>query len=256
MESARRKNRFFRGIALLIGFGTSILIIAVICKEYQSWINRSETFHVRKIEVQGNDLLSDEDILRLGGFDSKGSIWDIDLNEAKKKIGYNALVEGIEIERIIPDEIQIRIKEKSPIALLNVEGNMYCIDRKGLVLPSKPGKLYDLPILSGDFRGGVSVGSVAENDFVSIGLNFLMSVMMERPKLYSVISEIKVGNPEGIILYTCEGGVPVRVGADNHQKKIRCLEAILDELAEKKGFSRIQYIDLQFEDQVVVGMRK
>ena len=255
MEKRRRHtSRVWRGFRSFIGLIISAFTIWLIIDAYRKWIDRSNTFHTRKIEIWGNEILSETEIMTLGGLSPKASVWDIDLCSVAEKIGSNAFVESVEIERLLPDIVRIQIMEKQPIALLNVNGQFFCVDREGLILPSKPGKLYDHPVLSGEFRGGVSLGKRAGGQLVQDGLEFLMFVLDQRPEMYSRISEVVVGRSEGLILYTSSKGIPVRIGDEYYIDKINYLEAILDKL-HGDGLSLIKYIDLRFEDQVIVGMR-
>ena len=246
---------FVRRLALLAGMGIAVCVLYVVGMEYKVWIERSDTFHVRKVEIEGNDLLSNEEMLRLGGLSPKSSIWGMDLMAAEDAIGKHAFIKSVCVHRLLPDVIRVRVEEKSPVALLNFRGMFYCIDWEGVVLPSKPGKLYDLPILSGDLRGAVSIGQRVGGKAVDEGLLFLTAMMKDRPELYSRISEIVLGRPEGLVLYTSQSGIPVWIGDGGYTWKVRCLEAILDELVHKGEFSQIRYIDLRFRGQVVVGMR-
>jgi cell division protein FtsQ len=255
MKRGRAPYRFLKGFFSLLGFCALLFLIWLIVGVYRTWIAESKTFYTRRIEVLGNELLTKDEILHLGGLTPHSSIWKRDLCQVTEGIRVNPFVETVEVERLLPDVLRIRIEEKHPVALLNLQGMFYCIDEDGLVLPSKPGKLYDLPVISGDFQGGVSVGSQAGGKRVQEGLGFLMFVFRSRPEMYSRISEVVVGKPEGLILYTSKAGVPVRVGTGGYTRKILYLEAILDKLAANKDLSRVHYIDLRFEDQVVVGMR-
>jgi len=238
-----------------VGGGIGFFLLWEVVKEYRVWVEESETFSIRKIEVQGLELLSEKEILRLCGLVPRSIIWRVSLEEVEGKIGHNTFVETVCVERCLPDVLRIRVKEKRPVALLNFKGNFFSVDPEGLVLPSKPGKLYDLPVLSGAFRGAVGVGRKAGGKLVRQGLDFLMLVLEDRPELYSRISEIVLGKPEGLILYTSRAGVPICVGEGGYDWKIRYLEAILDELVRKRELSRVRYIDLRFVGRVFVGMR-
>ena len=255
MKRGRASSRFLKGFLSLLGFSALLFLIWLLIGAYTTWIAESKTFYTRRIEVSGNELLTKDEILDLAGLTPQSSIWKRDLCQITQGIRRNPFVESAEVARLLPDVLRIRITEKRPVALLNLQGTFYCIDGDGLVLPSKPGKLYDLPVISGDFQGGVSIGRRAGGKRVQEGLGFLMFVFRSRPEMYSRISEVVVGKPEGIILYTSKAGVPVRVGTGGYIRKILYLEAILDKLAASKNLSSVHYIDLRFEDQVVVGMR-
>jgi cell division septal protein FtsQ len=244
---------------LPLGFCLKLITIAAALgygvKLYRSWISSSDTFLVRRIEVTGNDLVETGEILRMGELAAESSIWGVHLPSVEKKINGNPFIQRATIHRKLPAEIHVIIEEKHPVALLNFRGKLYCVDHEGIVLPSRPGKLYDLPILSGAFGGGVQVGSRVGGNQVHQGLGFLQRVMEDRPKLYAAISEIIVGRPEGLVVTTKQSGIPVWIGSEDTIRKIRYFEAILERLSEFGDLSGVEYIDLRFMGQIVVGMR-
>lgn len=255
MNGRRKKGMFFRKLFVLIGLSLGFVVLWIMSREYRVWLAESETFCIRRIEVSGNELLSEKEILQLSGLVPRGSIWQMTLREVEEKIECNTFVDKVFVERCLPDVLRIRVVEKHPVALISIQGKIYCVDREGLVMPLSLGKRYDLPLLSGGFRGDVGVGGRAGGRAVHLGLNFLLSILKDRPELYCQISEVVVREQEGLVLYTSRAGVPVWIGNAGYGWKVRYLEAILDELVRRGELSRIRYIDLRFEGQVVVGMR-
>jgi cell division septal protein FtsQ len=70
--------------------------------------------------------------------------------------------------------------------------------------------------------------------------------------VYRLISEINMNNGGDIILYSSEAGVPVVVGRGEIEKKLLLLENFLVNNMATTDVENVQYIDLRFEDQVVV----
>ena len=54
------------------------------------------------------------------------------------------------------------------------------------------------------------------------------------------------------MLYTAEGGVPVLFGRGNSASKLVRLEAFWNTIVRERGTASLQYIDLRFNDQIVV----
>ena len=243
------------GCLVLVRGGAVALMVWVMSRGYGKWLKESETFHIRRTEIQGADLLSEKEVLRLGGVEPRSFIWEVDLRKAEDEIAGHPFVETVRVERVLPDVLRIRLEEKRPLALLNFGGQLFCVDGEGMVLPSQPGKLYDLPVLSGAFQGAVTVGRSVRGEVVREGLNFLVRVLEDRPTLYGQISEVVVRESEGLIVYTSRAGVPVWIGREGYAWKVRYLEAILEELVREGTLSRVRYIDLRCEGQVIVGKR-
>lgn len=239
----------------LIKLAVFLVFCFVILKAYSAWLKNSDSFKIRKIEIHGNELVSEKKIMSETQLDPEKRIWEIDLGLVDSTIRNNPLIERVQLERSFPNVLKIRIYEKYPIALINYKNRFYCIDREGLVLPSKPGRLYDLPVISGRYKGIVQVGHRIHDPAIQKGLTFIETLIQERAQLYTELSEIVIQEDQNLLLYTRQGGVPVRLGEGGYRWKIRYLEAIIHFLVQKSEINRVRYIDLRYENQIVVGER-
>jgi len=254
MTTIQKDDTIFpNGKAILI-VGIVVIIMVLVGREYATWLKTSNSFRIQKVIVTGNELVSEKDIRQFIGFDSTKTVWEIDLPSSEKKIKENTFTERICVTRHFPDELHVTVEEKTPVALLNFKSKLYCMNSEGLILPSKPGKMYDLPVLSGPFEGGVNIGQEVTGDLIDGGLHLLRMVIDVSPNLYSNISEIVLGRNQGIVIYT-NHSIPIWFGEHIIHQKVWNLEAILNQLKKNNEMKTVKYIDLRFRDQVVVGMR-
>lgn len=240
----------FRMIKIALVLAAGFFVV----KQYCAWLCNSDSFKIRQIEIEGNELISSQKIMKITELESGKRIWEIDLRSANEKIRSNPFIDSVELERSFPNVLKIRIHEKYPIALLNFSSRFYCIDETGMILPSKSGKLYDLPVLSGHYQGSVTVGQNIDSPNVKEELAFLKQIIRDRTELYGEISEVAF-KQDGLTLYTRKGGIPVRIGEGGYDWKIRYLEAVIKRIYEKSEIQKIKYIDLRYNNQVVVGER-
>ena len=255
MKKNGRQFSYFLKMGYFVAFSGIIFLMCIIGVKYKKWLSESETFQIRKIEIQGNELFSDQEILDMGGLNTETDIWQINLNEVQEHIGNHAFIEQVCIERLLPDILRIQVSEKHPVALLHFQEKFLCIDQEGLILPTVSRKQYDLPVISGTFQGVVGVGSRAGGNVLNQGLSFLNLVLQLCPEMYSQISEVIVGRPEGLVLYTNQRTFRIWFGKEGYMRKIFYLKAILVELTAKEELPQVRYIDLRFGDQVVVGKK-
>jgi len=237
--------------------GTAVVLCtagALMVHRYTLWISRSQTFLIQKIGVNGNDLVSEKEILRLGEIPERGNIWRVNLRESEKKIEANPFIRNAVVSRHFPNAVSIRIEEKKPIVLLNAGGMFYSIDQNGILLPAKSGKLYELPIVSSRLPGSIRTGQSVGDPSVIQCLDFIRLVLVKRSELYAEVSEMVYSASEGLTVYTRRKGVPVHLGRDGYERKIRYLEAFLSEWSRNPNRSSIDYLDLRFEGQVVLGI--
>ncbi len=236
-----------------------VVVFALICYgigiKYSEWLAKSEQFSIQTIAVEGNLYFSQDEILQLSGLKKDQCIWNIDLKGINKNLAENPFLEKIHIYRCFPDKLIISVQEKKPLALLKVNDTFLTVDEQGLVLPPKIGKMYDLPLISGNFEGKIGVGYKAGGKKLKFSLNLLNMILNVRPKLYNEISEMVVKNSDEILFFTTEYGIPVKAGKDRWMFKINCLAEILDSLIKNKKLDKARYIDLRYQNQIIVGTR-
>jgi len=249
------RNKLLKAFVSLLLTVTTIGGVYFIFSLYSDWLDHSDTLNVRKFEYQGNDLLSTEELQQMTGILDMHHMKDVSLTALDSCLRANPFIEAVKVTRSYPGNILMKIKEKQPIALLRVDKEMYCVDKNGMVLQSRPGRMYNLPILSGEYKGGAQVGKQAESPLLSRSLNFLNLIIAERPDMYNEISEIVCGEDAKIVVYTNQGGIPVKFGQDEYLYKIQCFDAILQQIENENSYSQIEYIDLRYHGQVILGMR-
>ena len=230
-----------------------IFLMIVTVRTYHRWIKTSDLFHVRKVEIEGNDLLSDDRILSMVHESDKKSIWETDLQKIEDQIMSAGYVENACVVRKLPDVIHIEILEKKPLALLRHRNQIYCLDPDGQVLPSESGKMYDLPIVSCPLKGKIQINQKVGGK-VKDGLAVLNWIQSDCPDLFPEISELIFGN-RGLFMTTCRYGIPIYVGEELSLWKIRCFEAIFKELESQDELRNTEYIDLRYQGRIFVGRR-
>ena len=67
-----------------------------------------------------------------------------------------------------------------------------------------------------------------------------------------MISEVRLRNGGDIVLYAAEWGVPIIFGHGEIASKLVRLESFWNSVVRQQGVENLQYVDLRFDDQVVV----
>jgi len=255
MTSRKKRNqietlirRFFQTLIVLI-------LLALVGRGYVLWLSSGDTFAVAHIQVKGADYFDETEVLKQCGLADKANLRSVSLDVVQARLEANPFIESVAVHKAYPRQLRLSIREKQPVALLNVQGSLLCIDKEGLVLPARPGRLYELPVISGRFEGQIEAGTKAGGARIKEGLNFIRTLLADQPDLYDKISEVVVGHDKGTLVYTTEGSVPVWFGKNASSEKMRYFDAIYEELESKRQFAKVKYIDLRYKQQVILGMR-
>ena len=136
------RNKPIIGIALLILFSTFIF-------QNQFTIKK---FEIKEIKIKNNKILEDQELKKTFSFLYSKNIIFLNSYELKKNIGQKSFIEKIEIKKIFPDKLVIKVFEKKPIAILidKNQKKFYLGKKTDLIEFRKISKYENLPIVNGE----------------------------------------------------------------------------------------------------------
>ncbi len=187
---------------------------------------RSPFFNVRTIVVQGNSLVSSQDLLALANVGVGTNIFQVSTGAIVKNISLHPLVKAVEVSRKLPNTLVINIVERKPAAMIPVQNGFVKVDEQGVFLqrsdvwPKQP-----LPIISGiQLPGDLNLGQAIPNPALLEALKLLLQLPKD---LYSMVGELSAANRDALVMYTRDG-LEIRLGgADQAQEKFSVLEQFL-----------------------------
>lgn len=242
-----------RGKTTLVGLFLIVVIIVGI-------LMFSNFFSIKRAVVLGNERIRNEDIenilkdaisgKRFYVF-SAGNIILINDGKIKKKIlDEMPLVENVEVKRMLPNSLKIRISERQPFAIWETAGKKYLIDSKGVIAYEiKDNNTNNLPIIYDRQNKAVEIkGEATFPQQINFIRNILDSLKRETNLEVESVSlpnalgfEIDVKIKDGFLIYfNTERSV---------ESQIRDLKSTLEkQITDKK--SAIQYVDLRVENWI------
>ena len=119
------RNKPIFGIALFILFSTFI-------SQNKFTTNK---FGIKEIKIENNEILEDQELIKIFSFLYNKNIIFLSSYELKKNIDQNSFIEKIEIKKIFPDKLVIKVFEKEPIAILI--DKKFCQERRLICLNLK-----------------------------------------------------------------------------------------------------------------------
>jgi cell division protein FtsQ len=211
------------------------------------------------IIVEGEHILTKEDVVKLSMVSLKTKMFEADLTGIEKNIMKNHFVKKVAVTRDAPGIIRISVVERTPIALLLTPGSsdLLSVDDEGYVLPhSFSQSMFDLPIISGiDSLAGASVGQRTPHADVLDAIDVLEASQRVSNEMFHMISEIRIHSGHDMVLYSADSGIPILFGRGDAVKKMVKLDAFWKKFIAESAAQDIRYIDVRFDDQVVVSSR-
>ena len=208
---------------------------------------------IRDVRVEGNSVVSEQEILSLAKITRGQKLFEVDLFAAQKRVLQNQFVRSVSVCREAPNRISIAVEERVPIAAVLMDRIVY-VDAEGYVLPPAVSEnIFDLPVLSGTLpRSEFVPGNQVSTAHVKEGLQILAIARELDDELYRHISEVRVNGEGDILFYTAEAGVPVILGRGGVGVKLVKFNAFWNEFVVTHGAHELACIDLRYADQVVV----
>jgi len=223
-----------------------LLIIGIL-----SVIN-SNYFNIKDVEINGNELLTEDYILDLCKLRSGINIFAVDKEELVEILFALPQIKGVTVDRKLPDGLVIMINERRPVAIIGDDSSYRIIDKKGWILRiSENLAEWDLPLITGVRINYFSDKISIDNLQLKAGLSYLNKL----PKsILEEISEMNLSDKEGINLFLLNGE-SVRLGENfDIEKKARVFISIYNRLKSKQR--EFEYIDLRYDSNTLVKIKQ
>lgn len=109
-------------LAFLALVGTSIWLVFF-----------SATLQVKRVEVVGNDLLSDAQVRTIADVPVGEQLALVDLDRATSRVSALAEVSAVDVTRTWPDVVRIEVEERTAVAVVELAGRLRGLDADGVV---------------------------------------------------------------------------------------------------------------------------
>ena len=215
-------------------------------------------FELERISVDGNEVLTGKEILGLAGVEFGTSLFELPLDLIQRRIEENPFVLSAQASRQFPRTLFISVKEREPIAYLNLGGQFLCVDKNRFVMPLPPsrGMGLPLPIFSGFSKtDSIGVDEVSNNTRLNQMVDVLTEIERDYPSFHRQISELIRTSANEFTIYTAESATKIFLGENNLSDKIRLLAVFWQTLGDRRTWNDYEYIDLRYRKQVIVHER-
>jgi len=205
----------------------------------------SPLFQIRQIDIVGNDIISEADVLSSAGLSLGINIFSVSPNSIAHNISSMVYIRNANVVRHFPGLLTISLEERIPIAALRLNNlsTYIIIDDLGMVLSSSTALPYSLPVVTGIELTGFAVGNYLEieNNAVFGSIVFLSRILRRHdvPSLFIDFSDI-----QDIVIHT--ENLEVFFGnTNNADRRAQQLAAIIEQIPRYgRGFIHIRDTDI------------
>jgi len=229
----RSSRRLFKGIIFLV-VSAAVLGFFV----YVPFFTLSE------LKLVGAKYLTQEDILKAGNIYMGEPMFKLETDVVQNRLSKDLRIEEVSVRRHLPHTLEIKIKERRPLATVNCNYGYLDLDRNAVVIDSyKSLKTMKIPMITGAAVHDLYIGDTVEDELVKQILDFLQRLDEET---LNRLSEVAIVEADYIVMYSAtERPVQIRLGKlERLDEKARLTEDFLRDLETNPH--PVEYVDFNY----------
>lgn len=249
-KSGGIKDRIILSLKVILVLAI-IPVISIFCIFGYDLLTQSDYFRAKNITVEGNMILSKEEVIRETLLNIGDNIFSVNLSMVRKRLMDNGLIAEAEVVRKIPSGIILKIKEHKPIAVVEL-GKEYLLNEDGKIYKEKTAADTEtLPLVKGLEFSDLSFGDMK----TSHSFNAVMTVLKLGRKPESIlpnstITLINVDREIGLTVFALNK--TIRLGYNNYPDKYERLEKVFYHAKNGQDFSDFEAVDLNNLSRIVI----
>jgi len=207
------------------------------------YLQTSPRFDVQKLAVSGLNHVEENQVLSKAGFELGTNVFRVNLDEIRERVEELQWVRYAFVQRVLPDEIIIKVVEREPIGLARIHGEVYAFDVDGKILDPDPVSSSSFAILDG-LRAGDETRNLPK-------LQTYRKVIEDLGQ--TSLSEIHISDSDDVMVVSASDPMMIVLGANDFRNRwIKYLQ-LKPQIQEQ--YPEAVRVDLRFRNQVIVRMR-
>jgi cell division protein FtsQ len=224
----------------------AIAALSIVCWAGYSvimYLATAPRFEVKKLSVSGLKRVDENQILARAGFEVGTNVFRVNLQQIRARVEELQWVRHAMVERVLPDQIIIKVIERQPIGLARIRGEVFQFDTDGKILDPDPTGGASFPILD-----GLRPGEAKEN------LPKVQSYARVLEDLgQGALSEIHINDAGEVTVVSASDPLLVNLGtADFRSRWIKYLQ-LKSQIQQR--YPLAVRVDLRFKNQVIVRVK-
>jgi len=225
-----------------------------------------------KADRASRQLVSDQEIEELVKKLAPEGVLRVDLERVRTELRQHEYVRDVEVRRLLPDTLSLRLTERVPVALARLsDGVLKCIDEDGTLFGGQqlPGVSREAPLIGGVEEAGEKAADT-NLAYLAVYQTFLADLDRIEPPLSPLIDEVFFNDPKGVRVILANSQTSVFLGREDYRKRLnlaldlldavrnRNLDAIrlfrIDDIDRLIGATRISYINATNANRITFGL--
>jgi len=229
-------------IAQFVVIGGSVFLVGWFSYHAVHYLRTSPRFEVRQLSVSGLRRVHQNQVIERANFDIGTNAFAVNLEQIRQRVEGLQWVHHALVQRVLPNEIVIKVAEREPIGLARMRNETYEFDADGVVLDPDPFSLPSFPVLEGlqpgDHEGNKQKVQIYRKVIDELGQNELSEIHINDAREVSVVSTSD----------------PLMVNIGSEEFHTRWAEYLQLKTQIQRQYPEAVRVDLRFRNQVIVRM--
>lgn len=242
-------NRVLLGGAVLV-VATIVGLAALAVRQFQTHSGRFLIETSDNIETGTLKNVARSQVLEVFGGDIGRNIFFVPLEARQKQLEKVPWIQSATVMRFLPNRLRVEIKERTPVAFVQIGGTTGLIDKSGVVMemPHSAEK-FSFPVITGLSNAEpLSMRSARMKIFSQLQ----QELDADNAQYMRDVSEVDLSDPQdvSIVVGDSDGAVLVHLGSSDFQRRYRFY---LEHIKAWRQQYQVRSVDLRYDGQVIVN---
>ena len=251
VKPARRRRHWRTLVKPIVGYGLLGLAVAYAVYRGSLVAAHAHVLQIDRIVVQGNERLSNGEVLAvLSGLRGESLVWT-NLDAWRKRLLASPWVLDASLRRSLPSTVEVTVWERQPVSLARLNGEMYLVDDRG-VLIDEYGPRYadlDLPIVDGLAAPPSDDGAMTDAARAGLAARVIAS-LRAKPEVAKRLSQVDVSDLHNATVILDGDAAVIQLGEEQFLQRLQSYLDLASALRQR--VPEIDYVDVRFDDRIYV----
>jgi cell division protein FtsQ len=235
----------------LAAYALVVAALAFGCYRVSIAAAQAHVLQVDRILVRGNERLSRGEVMAvLTGLRGESLVWT-DLDAWRRRLLASPWVGDAALRRSLPSTVEVVISERQPVGIGRINGDMYVVDDRGVII-DQYGPQYtdlDLPIVDGLSASPNDSPTMTDETRADLAAR-LIAAIKAKPAIARRLSQIDVSDAHNAKVILSGDPAVIYLGDDQFLPRLESYLQLAAALRER--VAEIDYVDVRFEDRIYV----
>jgi len=243
-----RKRKVTRVAFAAVRLGLLVGVVTFLVVDVHGYMYSSPRFSISHIAVEGNVHVTAREVIAASGIAEGQNIFRSSLTGTASAIRKIPWVRDARVRRRLPDQIEIEIAERAPVALV-LSREIFLMDETGKVVAGyDKSEGIDAPFITSRHLGPLKPGDNVSAEGIEDAIKIVRLMGSTGVAGSIAISEINIDDPSNIVMIAGRSGANIFLGAGDLEGKLWRLARVAGAIKSNSRFNiaDLKKVDLRF----------